>query len=166
MTKAGIIQSVNADQLSDVLKELGYRVNTAEQGGIVQLTSASQGIGFFVRFGNPAAEPGHFLDYTFSVVLRIEGELSAAVVAAWNQEKRFSRLTLQGQFLVLEMDVLVAGGVTQEYLRVTTELWDHLIQQYLIHLRNQPVIPTAENQQAEAPATDEASKAGNESATA
>ena len=50
-------------------------MNPSEQNGIVQLLSASQGIGFAVRFGNPAAEQGAYVDFTYSCALRIQGEL-------------------------------------------------------------------------------------------
>ena len=42
---------------------------------------------------------------------------------------------MQGVFLVLELDVIVAGGVSENYLRATTELWDRLLQEFLLFLR-------------------------------
>lgn len=37
---------------------------------------------------------------------------------------------------MLEMDVLVAGGVSQGYLRTAVELWDRLMREFLLFLRN------------------------------
>jgi hypothetical protein len=68
--------------------------------------------------------------------LRISGELPAKLIGQWNQSKRFSRLSEQGEFLVLDMDVVVAGGVDQRYLRANIELWDRLLQEFMLYLRN------------------------------
>ncbi|RDS97916.1 YbjN domain-containing protein, partial [Burkholderia contaminans] len=107
------IEAISADHLADVLRRAGYRVTAAEQNGAVQLMSASQGIGFAVRFGNPAAALAPqgadaqlaaqlFIDYTLSCVLQVQGELPAELVADWNRTKRFARLASHGQFLALE----------------------------------------------------------------
>jgi hypothetical protein len=149
------IDAISADRLADVLRRAGYRVTAAEQNGTVQLMSASQGIGFAVRFGNPAttlAPQGAdaplaalpYIDYTLSCVLQVQGELPAELVADWNRTKRFARLASHGQFLALEMDVVVAGGVSERYLRSTIELWDRLIQEFLLHLRNRPAMAEQE----------------------
>jgi hypothetical protein len=138
------IEAVSVDQLADVFKAAGYRVTPAEQNGMVQLMSASQGVGFAVRFGNAAAEAGAFLDFTLSCALQVQGELPAEIVASWNRTKRFARLWEQAQFLVLEMDVVVAGGVSERNLRSLIELWDRLIREFLLHLRNRPAMAAAE----------------------
>ena len=64
MTDSSLILDVNAERLQELLQSAGYRVTVSEQNGMVQLLSASQGVGFAVRLGNPAAEDGHYLDYT------------------------------------------------------------------------------------------------------
>ncbi|WP_446901462.1 YbjN domain-containing protein [Burkholderia sp. YIM B11467] len=145
------IEAISADRLADVLRRAGYRVTATEQNGTVQLMSASQGIGFAVRFGNPATAPAPqgtdaeaaaqpYIDYTLSCVLQVQGELPTELVADWNRTKRFARLASHGPFLALEMDVVVAGGVSERYLRSTIELWDRLIQEFLLHLRNRPAM--------------------------
>ena len=108
-----LITHVSPQSLTDVLQEAGYRVNQSEQNGIVQLLSASQGIGYAVRLGNPAVEQGSFVDFTFSCALRVQGE-----------------------FLVMEMDVVVAAGVSNEHLRGNLELWDRLLQEFIVYLRD------------------------------
>ena len=135
MTDTTLIQSLSAAQLQDILQSLGYRVTRSEQNGMVQLLSATQGVGFAVRFGNPGHADGEFVDYTLSCALRVQGELPQGLVEAWNLGKRFARLAQQGVFLVLEMDVIAAGGVTGNHLRATTELWDRVLQEFLLFLR-------------------------------
>lgn len=135
MTETSLILDVNAERLQTLLQSAGYRVTLSEQNGMVQLLSASQGVGFAARMGNPAQQEGHYLDYTLSCALRVQGELPAGLADRWNVEKRFARLSVQGVFLVLELDVIVAGGVSETYLRATTELWDRLLQEFLLFLR-------------------------------
>jgi len=130
-----MVEHVSAKSLTELLQTAGYRVNETEQNGIVQLLSASQGIGFAVRFGNPAATPGDYIDFTFSCALRVQGELPAGLAALWNASRRFARLSLQGEFLVMEMDVVVAAGVSADHLRSHLELWDRLLQEFIVYLR-------------------------------
>ncbi|CAB3643424.1 hypothetical protein LMG24238_00494 [Paraburkholderia sediminicola] len=147
-----LIDSIGVEQLADVLKSAGYRVTSAEQNGVVQLMSASQGVGFVVRFGN-GVQPGVvqtadgtpvYLDYTLSCAMQVQGDLPVDLVASWNRTKRFARLAAHGQFLLLEMDVVVAGGVSMRHLLSTIELWDRLVQEFLLHLRNRPAMAAAE----------------------
>ncbi|CZZ90795.1 Uncharacterised protein [Bordetella ansorpii] len=135
MTDTTLIQSLSATKLQDILQSMGYRVTSTEQNGMVQLLSATQGIGFAVRFGNPSHTEGEFVDYTLSCALRVQGDLPQGLVESWNIGKRFARLAQQGTFLVLEMDVIAAGGVAENHLRATTELWDRLLQEFLLFLR-------------------------------
>ncbi|QLF93444.1 YbjN domain-containing protein [Pseudomonas sp. ABC1] len=136
MNAPTLIESVSADSLTNLLQESGYRVNRAEQGGSVQLLSASQGVGYTLRFGNPAATEGQYLDFTFSCALHIQGELPENLVNQWNASRRFSRLSVQGGFLVLEKDVVVAEGVGARYLAGSLLLWDRLLQEFIVYLRD------------------------------
>lgn len=137
MSDVEIIYALTPTRLTEVLQAAGYRVSTSEQNGVVQLLSASQGIGYAVRFGNATTDDaGAYLDYTLSCALRVQGEVPDGMVSRWNVSKRFARLTHQGVFLVLEMDVVVAGGVTERQVRVNTEIWDRLLQEFLLFLRN------------------------------
>jgi hypothetical protein len=136
MTAQTLILSITPEQLGELLQAAGYRVNRTEQGTVVQLLSASQGIGFAVRFGNPAATEGSFLDFTFSCALRIEGELPEGLVQVWNASRRFARLSRQGDFLVMEMDAIVAAGVSEDHVRGVLELWDRLLQEFVVYLRD------------------------------
>lgn len=143
MENKTLIESVTTDALTVLLQDMGYRVTEAQQGDIVHLLTAAQGIGFTVRPGNAGAEERSYLDYTFSCVIRVEGTLASSLINRWNVEKRFARMALQGEFLTLEMDVVVAGGVSQTYLQAQTELWDRLLQEMILFLRGNPETPSA-----------------------
>jgi hypothetical protein len=45
-------------------------------------------------------------------------------------------LSLQGEFLVMEMDVVVGAGVSNDHLRGNLELWDRLLQEFIVYLRD------------------------------
>ena len=136
MTASALIETVNADSLTTLLQDAGCRVNRIEQNQVVQLQTASQGIGYSVRFGNAAREKGEFLDFTYSCTLRVQGEVPDRLVNQWNVSRRFSRLSVQGEFLVLEQDVVVADGVSQKNLLSSLVLWDRVLQEFIIYLRD------------------------------
>jgi len=136
MSEIALIEQVTPEQLTDVLQEAGYRVERSEQNGAVQLLSASQGIGYALRLGNPTGTPGHYFDYSFSCALRLQGDLPAGLVEQWNASRRFCRLWQQGEFLLMEMDCAVTGGVTRQFLRHSCELWDRLLQEFVAYLRD------------------------------
>ncbi|MCF1487833.1 YbjN domain-containing protein [Pseudomonas sp. AA27] len=137
MTEVTLIETVSADSLTQLLQDAGCRVNRTEQNAVVQLLSASQGVGYAVRFGNRAAgKEGEFLDFTFSCALRIQGELPAGLAEHWNASRRFARLSVQGEFLVMEQDVVVADGVSQQHLLGSLVLWDRLLQELIVYLRD------------------------------
>ncbi|MGP0011605.1 YbjN domain-containing protein, partial [Pseudomonas sp.] len=67
---------------------------------------------------------------------RVQGELPAGLAELWNASRRFARLSVQGEFLVMELDVVVAAGVSANYLRGNLELWDRLLQEFIVYLRD------------------------------
>ena len=67
--------------------------------------------------------------------VHLQGELPQGVAEQWNASRRFARLSLQGEFLVMEMDVVVAAGVSNDHLRGNLELWDRLLQEFIVYLR-------------------------------
>jgi len=136
MNASTLIETVSADSLTTLLQDAGCRVNRTEQNAVVQLLSASQGVGYAVRFGNRAVEEGQFLDFTYSCALRIQGELPEGLANQWNASRRYSRLSVQGEFLLLESDVIVADGVTLKHLQGSLVLWDRLLQEFIVYLRD------------------------------
>lgn len=138
-----LVEAVSVERLGNLLKDSGYRVTPVEQNGRIQLMSASQGLGFSVRFGNPGGQADSWIDFTFGCVLSVQGDLPPELISDWNRTRRFARLAQHQQFVVLEMDVLLAGGVSERHVRATVELWDHLLQQFLLHLRRSPTAAAA-----------------------
>ena len=131
-----LITAISPQQLAHILQQAGYRANEVINEQVVQLQSATQGVGFVINFGNVASEERReFVDFSFNLTLNIEGNVRPELVADWNRSRRFARLSQQGQWLVLVMDVIVAGGVSTAWLQGQCELWDALLREYIRHLQ-------------------------------
>jgi len=134
------ITHLTLDSLREILQQAGYRVETVTDpvANVVYLRSATNGLAFDVRPGNRLANGGdNFADAAFTAVLQVQGELPLDLINRWNATRRFTRLQLSQPFLVLSLDVSVAGGVMPAYLRGQIEIWDHLIQQLIVYLREE-----------------------------
>lgn len=131
-----LLLALTPDDVSDAIKAAGCAVAAVEHDGVARLHSASHGIGFQVLWGNAVA-PGRYADLTFSCPLRVQGGvLPEPVLADWHRSKRFARVAVHGDFVVLEMDVVAAGGVAATHLSVMVQLWTQMMGQFFVHLRN------------------------------
>jgi hypothetical protein len=128
------------DNLRSALQQVGYRVEevTDPVANLPYLRSATGGLAFDIRPGNRLADAdGSFVDVAFTAILQVQGELPLELVNRWNTTRRFARLQLSQQFLVLCLDVSVAGGVMPNHLRAQIEIWDRLVQELIGYLREE-----------------------------
>lgn len=131
-----ILSVVTAEQVSDAIKRAGAAVTVVEGEGGVQLHSASHGVGFQVLWGNQA-EPGQYGDFSLTCPLRVQGgALPEGLLDAWQRSTRFARVSQHGDFVVLEMDVLVSGGVSPAHLVLSVQLWMQMMGRFFVFLRN------------------------------
>ncbi|WP_020204379.1 YbjN domain-containing protein [Cupriavidus sp. WS] len=149
-----ILSAIDADTLAGIIRAAGCAVTMSERDGRMHLHSASHGVGFQVLWGNPA-EAGGYADFTLSCALRVAGgEVPRALLDGWHRGKRFARVATHGELIVLEMDVVLHGGVTQANLAAMLRLWVVMTGEYLLHLRN--AVPEAGGAPAGAGTTDPA----------
>ena len=138
-----VITAITPSIIAEILKATGYRANVVERDGVQQVQSAAQGLGFFLGFGNAVPNASaQYVDFSFHCWITIQDELPAGLVESWNQSMRFARLFRQQQLLVLTMDVMVAGGVTEAFLCAQCELWDRVIADFIRHIKR-PVAAAA-----------------------
>ncbi|HXH46574.1 MAG TPA: YbjN domain-containing protein [Bradyrhizobium sp.] len=132
-----VITSLSLERLRDILQEAGYRVETQTDpvANVTYLRSATNGLGFEVRPGNMAGN--EFIDIVLVAVLQVQGNLPLDLVNRWNALRRFARLQLSVPFLALTLDVSVAGGVAPNHLRAQIEIWDHLVRDLIVYLREE-----------------------------
>ena len=163
-----VILKLTLDDLRAALQQVGYRVEavTDPVANLPYLRSATGGLAFDIRPGNRLADADDsFVDAAFTAVLQVQGELPLDLVNRWNATRRFARLQLSQQFLVLSLDVSVAGGVMPDHLRAHVEIWDRLVQELIGYLREElrelsarngatpPVAPQAPEREGEAKAS-------------
>jgi hypothetical protein len=124
-----IIKSFTMESLRDLLQRFGYRAEVVtDETGATLVRSATSGMNFDVRPGNRLADhPAQFVDISLLGAFKVEGELPLGALNDWNNTRRFSRLHLAQGFLMLDMDVTAAGGVTSDHLRAHLDIWDQLL---------------------------------------
>ncbi|HWV51677.1 YbjN domain-containing protein [Pseudorhodoplanes sp.] len=138
------------ETLRAMIQGSGYRAEVVTDGNISFLRSASNGLDFDLRPGNvlvkePGAvgeKPDRLADFVFVVLFTVQGAFPVDLLNRWNQTHRFGRLFLdktnpERQFLVMTLDVSVAGGVTSASLRHQLAIWDSLVQQLVPWLREE-----------------------------
>ncbi len=162
--QSNLLHTATSEQVSEAIKAAGCAVTAVEQDGAVRLHSASHGVGFQVLWGNVQA-PGQYVDFTLSCPLRVQGGmLPEGVLADWHRGKRFARVAQHGDFVVLEMDVIVAGGVSPAHVALNLQLWTQMMGQFFLHLRNYRAAEASDA--AQGGAANPASAASTESASA
>jgi len=135
-----IVTSLTVDSLRALLQHFGYRaeVITDDAAKVTLVRSATSGLSFDIRPGNHLADhPAQFVDCAFLASFKVEGELPLAPLNDWHNARRFCRLHLNQGFLMLDMDVSLAGGVTSDHLRAHLEIFDQLLQGLVAFLRSE-----------------------------
>jgi Putative bacterial sensory transduction regulator len=135
-----IIDKLTLDGLRELIQLAGYRVEamTDPVANIPYLRSATNGLPFDIRLGSRlAADERSFIDVALVAVLQVQGDLPLDLVNRWNATRRFARLQLSPPFLALSLDFSLAGGVTQTHLRAQIDIWDQLVQQLIVFLREE-----------------------------
>ncbi|MEP9377015.1 YbjN domain-containing protein [Aquabacter sp. CN5-332] len=133
-----LVKRVTIEDIAAVLKDKGFRAEKIEWvGGREALRSASGGVGFNVVFGNGA--DGAYHDFTYFASFRLEGLPVEEICGNWNRARRFARLHSRDGLLNIEMDVTLGTGVDKDYVTVTLELWNQLLNELLGLLREEAV---------------------------
>ncbi|HLG86384.1 MAG TPA: YbjN domain-containing protein [Alphaproteobacteria bacterium] len=135
-----VIMTIDSARLSAILQGMGFRAEPFEDNnGSPCIRSATSGVAFTIRLGNRAQPPAEgYADFSYIAIVKIaEGPFSLERVNEWNLQRRFCRLHRRDDFLVLDLDVIVAGGVTESYVRGTLALWDRIVQDLVLFLRGQ-----------------------------
>lgn len=130
------IISISIEQAAEALRATGFRASITAQDGRAMIQSAVQGLGFVVTPGNRAPDDAsRYIDWAFTCLIRFDGPLGHEQIVRWNQTKRFARLYIAGQTLVLAMDVFTGAGDGEQSLRGYCELWDRVVQEFISFLR-------------------------------
>jgi hypothetical protein len=130
-----LILSLTLGDIAELLQGFGLPaeiVTRPDGGGVVN--SANGEIAFGVFPGN--VNDGRFVDFTFSCSFTVDVPGLESLPDRWNSQKRFCRLYLRDKLMVFEMDVVAVGGVSHDHLKAMTEIWNRLLVELLVFLRN------------------------------
>jgi hypothetical protein len=130
-----LISTVTTGTVQELLREAGLEARLAGTKEQPQVVSAVAGINFNVRFGTPAKDGSGWTDFTFSAPFTVDQEVSPVISAFWNRRNRFARVYRTQDQLLLDMDVIVAGGVTRANVKYLTAVWADVAQLFVRHLR-------------------------------
>lgn len=131
-----LLRGVTLADLEAALERLGLpAAQDLTPAGAPVLRSAIGGLTFNIRPGAQLdPEAGRYGDYNFNLMFQVQDSFDAAILNQWNRHKRFGRLSLRDDFLVLEMDNL-AVGIAGDQILASLELWGRLVVEALTFLR-------------------------------
>lgn len=131
-----LVRTVTIADLANMLQQKGFRAEPAEwAGGREALRSAAGGVGFNIVAGN--GSDGAYHDFTYYASFRLEGLPLEAICEKWNAARRFGRVHSRDGLLNFEMDIFLGTGVSADYLAVSLELWNQLLNELLAALREE-----------------------------
>ncbi len=132
-----LVHSLDVDVIRDLLQRAGYRAEiVTDTDGARLVRSSTGGLAFHVRLADAlSGEPSTFAASNIFAALQVQGALPLSIINRWNASKRYARLYLAGDVLMLDMDISVLGGVTAAHLHALILLWDRLVQDLLGYLR-------------------------------
>ena len=140
MSESTFHPALTPDLMLAIFKEAGHEPELIEgAGGVPILRSVSSGVSFAFYFGNQArtGEGNGYGDGVFQATFAIQGEMPLELLNQWNANRRFARLFLAENTLYLIMDIIAYGGVTDDGARAFVEIWDQLIPETLLFLREE-----------------------------
>jgi len=130
-----LISTVTTGTVQELLREAGLEARVAGTKEQPQVVSTVAGINFNVRFGTPMKDGSGWTDFTFSAPFTVDQEVSPVIGAFWNRRNRFARVYRTQDQLLLDMDVIVAGGVTRPHVKYLIAVWADVAQLFVRHLR-------------------------------
>lgn len=130
-----LISTVTTGTVQELLREAGLEARLAGTKEQPQVVSTVAGINFNVRFGTPMKDGSGWTDFTFSAPFTVDQEVSPVIGAFWNRRNRFARVYRTQDQLLLDMDVIVAGGVTRSHVKYLVAVWADVAQLFVRHLR-------------------------------
>lgn len=117
--QSGVFQKVTAEQLLPIVRGLGFKAEIAQTNDatpkiVAEFWNADVYSGILLH----QCDQGGCFTMRFFVNLGKDQAVDANWISAWNLGMLFSKaVTLQDQSLVFLMDVSIAGGVTEDFLK-------------------------------------------------
>ena len=123
---------VSSGEMLRIARLFGSAAISRQKNGDPLIAGAINHIPYALRFLN-CANRDACEDINFRVGFQVKPSID--VINAWNASKRFSRAYLDGEGdAILEMDVVINGGVSTEMLNSSFEYWRLSLNQFVKHI--------------------------------
>lgn len=130
--KKNVFFEIDREEIIEILRTLGWSAKAGNSPDQPDIVSAVNGVNFNVRFGTPGR--AGCLDFTIFATFDIDAEITPTLGANWNRLQRFARAYRTVKHLVMDMDVVVAHGVSRAHIRHNFLIWADMIRLFLQHL--------------------------------
>lgn len=127
-----IMRSDSSEDILSVARLFGSAATSRQQNGDPLIAGSIENIPYVLRFLN-CTNRRACEDINFRVGFQVKP--TSDVINAWNASKRFTRAYLDGEGdAILEMDVVVNGGVSAQMLNTRFEYWRISLDQFTQHI--------------------------------
>ena len=136
-TAQQVFSDISVDDMTQLMRQWGMpaEVNDLSDGSQV-IRSSSGGLNFDVNFFNCGeGKWPRCRDLQWQIAFNPNQPPSLDVINQWNVDWRFARAYLyQGQYVYMEFDLRLTGGVSEATIREYTESYQTLIQEFANHI--------------------------------
>lgn len=129
-----VITSITGAQLTTIIQSMGYQAElTTDSQGDPKIRSTAEGLKYVIlTYGctESGAEKA-CNSFQFSTAIAMKTKPAFDTINRWNRDKRFGKAYLDNdRDPVLEWDVDMRGGVTEEYLREIVNRWARVLAEF------------------------------------
>lgn len=127
-----LVDGANIDGIVEAAREYGSATRASQPDGNPMIAGKIEGIPYFVRFRNCSGRDT-CSDINIRVGFLVKPPIEA--INAWNRDKRFSKAYLDAEGdAILEMDVVLVGGVSQDNMSEIFSYWRLALDQFTRHI--------------------------------
>ena len=136
-SRATVFQTVRGADVVRIMSQASYKPKLSDDSyGDPLVSVTSGGLIYEIQFyGCETAEPRECTSLMYSAGFDANGSRSPELMNLWNRDRRFTRAYMEEDGdLRLEMDVVVAGGVTEDMLGNHVSVWDEALAEFSSHI--------------------------------
>ena len=132
-----VFPDISVDDMAQLMQQWGYPVEIESLGdGSQVIRSSSGGLNFDVNFFNCGdGKWPRCSDLQWQIAFNPNRPPPLDLINQWNVDWRFARAYLyQGQYVYMEFDLRLTGGVSDGTIREYTESYEVLMQEFANHI--------------------------------
>lgn len=127
-----LVDGTNIDGVIEAARQYGSATRASQKNGHPMITGRIEGIPYTVRFRNcPDASTCEDMNLRVGFLIKPTPE----AINIWNRDKRFTKAYLDADNdAILEMDVILQGGVSAENMNEVFSYWRLSLDQFTAHI--------------------------------